>query len=294
MPEQAIYRAEVTHARSGAVRHRLRHEVFYLYVDLDRLPDMDRRLRVFSHNRFNLLGLYDRDHGPRDGRALKPWVEEHLKRAGLYDPGGRICLLSLPRILGYAFNPLSVYYCYDSAGALIAVLHEVRNTFGEMHAYLLPAHPDAGGVVHQETAKQFHVSPFIAMAARYRFRLTVPGARLTLGIRETMDDGSTLTAILAGHRVPLTDRALLRAVGAMPWMTVKVIAAIHWHGARLWLKGARYHRKPPPPEETVTVDAAHAPARVGGPRHSDVIRRGSGGVENNNALITSQEASSPP
>jgi DUF1365 family protein len=161
MPEGAIYRAQVTHTRAGKVRHRFRHSVFYLYLDLHVLDDFADRSRLFSHNRFNLLSFFDRDHGCRDGRPVRGWVEDQLKRAGLFDAEGRICLLTLPRMFGYAFNPLSVYYCFDRDDKLTAVLHEVRNTFGELHGYLLPAHPSPQGLVRQETAKGFYVSPFI-------------------------------------------------------------------------------------------------------------------------------------
>jgi len=253
MPEGAIYRAQVTHTRAGKVRHRFRHSVFYLYLDLHVLDDFADRSQLFSHNRFNLLSFFDRDHGCRDGRPIRGWVEDQLKRAGLFDAEGRICLLTLPRMFGYAFNPLSVYYCFDRDDKLTAVLHEVRNTFGELHGYLLPAHPSPQGLVRQETAKGFYVSPFMGMAGRYRFRLNVPAEVLTLGIRETTVEGTGLNAFLLGRRRPLTDWELLRALLSMPFMTIKVIASIHIQGAWLWMKGAKFHRKPPAPRESVTL-----------------------------------------
>jgi DUF1365 family protein len=258
MDDAALYRAEVTHARSGRIRHRLRHSVFYLYLDLDRLERTARRCRFFSCNRFNLVSFYDRDHGSRDGRPVREWINDQLDRAGLHDPRGRVFLLTLPRILGFVFNPLSVYYCFDRNERLIAVLYEVRNTFGELHGYLLPARPSLAGVVQQETDKRFHVSPFIGMKARYRFRLNIPGERLTLGIAETIADGGGLTACLVGRRRPFGDAQLLRALVAMPLMTLKVVAAIHLHAVRLWLRGARFYRKPPVPYELVTFGTSAA------------------------------------
>jgi DUF1365 family protein len=139
------------------------------------------------------------------------------------------------------------------------VLHEVRNTFGELHGYLLPAYPTPQGLVRQETAKNFYVSPFLDMAARYRFRLTVPADVLTLGIRETTAEGTGLNAFLRGRRRPLTDWELLRAVLSMPFMTLKVIASIHIQGAWLWLKGANFHRKPPAPRDSVTLGPRKGP-----------------------------------
>ena len=253
MDSPSIYRSEVVHTRTGRVQYRLRHSVFYLYLDLDRLEDTARGTRLFSINSFNLLSFFDLDHGTRDGRPIKAWVEEQLRRAGLFDPEGRICLLTLPRLLGYVFNPLSVYYCFDRSETLIAVLHEVRNTFGEMHGYLLPALPGSDGIVRQTIPKSFYVSPFIQMSACYRFRLTLPGETLDFRISESVADGSGLTALLRGRRRPFTDREILAAVLPMPFMTLKVMVAIHWHALRLWLKGATLHTKPRQPAEDVTL-----------------------------------------
>jgi DUF1365 family protein len=218
MHDPAIYRAEVTHTRTGPIRHRLRHSVFYLYLDLYKLDDFARRSRIFSRNHFNLLSFFDRDHGCRDGRPIAVWVETQLKHAGFFDPQGRIFLLTLPRILGYVFNP------------------------------------SPQGLVHQETAKRFYVSPFMGMDALYRFRLNIPAEVLMIGIRATTVEGIGLAAFLRGRQRPLTDWELLRAVFAMPFMTVNVIASIHIHAMRLWLKGAIFHRKPPAPRQTVTID----------------------------------------
>lgn len=268
MPSPALYRTEVIHARSGDVRHRLRHSVFYLYLDLARLEETAARTRLFSVNRFNLLSFYDRDHGARDGSPVKAWVEGQLRHAGLFDPEGRICLLTLPRLLGYVFNPLSVYYCFDRDDKLIAVLHEVRNTFGELHGYLLPARVGKDGIVRQTAAKRFHVSPFIDMAARYRFRLNVPGERLDFRISERSLGGAALKALMRGRRRTFTDNELFAAVLSMPLMTLKVIAAIHWHAIRLWLKGAPFYAKPRRPAGDVTAEAGPPEdhqAAAGGP-----------------------------
>ncbi len=262
MNDAALYRAEVTHARFGRVRHKLRHSVFYLYLDLARLDQVAQTCRFFSYNRFNLISFFDGDHGALDGQPAKAWVEGYLKRAGLYDPQGRIFLLALPRVLGYVFNPLSVYYCFDRDGQLRAVMHEVRNTFGELHGYLLPAVATAEGVVHQEADKHFYVSPFMAMKARYRFRLNLPGKKLILGIRESGADGTGLAACLVGARRSLDDWQILGAVLAMPLMTLKVISSIHLHAVRLWLKGATFHRKPPAPDEAVTLGMDAGGSRI--------------------------------
>lgn len=250
-PESALYIGRVVHVRHRPVTHRLRHRVFFLLLDLDELDSLDRRLRLFRHGRGGVLGFRDADHGARDGAPLKPWVEAALREAGLFDPEGRIFIACFPRMWGYVFNPLSVYYCYGRDGALRAVLHEVRNTFGELHGYLLPV-ADLGSVIRQTVTKAFHVSPFIPMEARYDFRLKVPGEKLSVVIEDYFDGGLGLTAALVGYRRPLTDRALALAIALHPLMTLKVMAAIHWHALRLWLKGVPVFRKPVPPAQAVT------------------------------------------
>jgi DUF1365 family protein len=246
MPESCLYRGEVMHRRLRPFDHRFVYRVSSLLVDLDALPALDRRLRLFSHNRFNLFALHDRDHGPRDGTALRPWVEQHLRAQGIALAGGRIFLHCFPRLLGYVFDPISIYWCYGADGALRAVLCEVKNTFGEQCSYVLPAPPgrDPRAPLRASCDKAMYVSPFIAMAARYRFRLDDPEARLELVIAESDRDGELLVASHTGERGRLSDRALLGAFLAFPLLTAKVIAAIHWQALRLWLKGARLEPRP--------------------------------------------------
>jgi DUF1365 family protein len=249
----ALYRGRVVHARARPA-HRLSARVFSLLIDLDELPALDRGLRRFSHNRWNVLSFYDRDHGPRDGTALRPWIEAQCARAGLDIAGGRVRLLCFPRLWGYAFNPLSVWYCHGRDGALLAVLYEVRNTMGDWHGYLVPAPPHApGALLQQRCAKLFHVSPLIGMEGTYRFRLAEPGARLSLLVRVMGPEGEIMAASPFALREALDDRAILGVVARHPLMTFKVIAAIHWHALRLWLKGARFHKRPKPPAESVSV-----------------------------------------
>lgn len=251
MTASALYFGEVVHARLRPRRHRLRYRVFALLVDLDELKHL--RLRLLSHNRFNLFSLHDRDHGPGEAAPLRGHVERQLAAAGIPIDGGPIRLLCSPRVLGYVFNPLSLYFCHRADGTLAAVLYEVSNTFGERHSYLIPAAPAADGTVRQSCPKRFHVSPFIAMAMTYHFRLAVPAESLSLRIRETDAEGTLLAASLTGRRAALTDRTLARAFLACPLLTLKVIAGIHWEALRLWLKGVPLHDRPPPPPRPVTV-----------------------------------------
>lgn len=243
------------HARLGQLRHRFVYRVFSVCVDLDELPALGRRLRLLSHNRWNLFSLHDRDFGPRDGRPLKPWITEHLAAAGIEARGGRVRLLCFPRLLGYAFNPLSIWFCYDGDERLVAVLYEVSNTFGEAHGYLLPVATDRapGEIFEQQCEKQLYVSPFMDMDATYRFRLGEPGERLAVRIDLENAAGRGFVAAHTARRRVLSDATLLRACFAYPLMTLKVIAGIHWEALRLWRKGAQLRPRPAPPSSEVTV-----------------------------------------
>jgi DUF1365 family protein len=255
MPSSCLYLGEVMHRRFTPMRHQFAYRVFSLLVDLDELPAIARSSRLLSHNRFNLLSVHDRDHGPRDGRALKPWVMDHLAEAGIDLSGGRVWLHCFPRVLGYVFNPLSLYWCYDASGALRAVLCEVKNTFGEQYGYLLAAggaNRDAG-FVRRHAEKRFHVSPFIAMDGRYDFTIASPEERLSVVIVERDARSPVMIATHRGRRVALDDGAMLRAWLAHPLMTIKVIVAIHWQALRLWRKGARLHPRPAPPVREVST-----------------------------------------
>ncbi|WP_395675226.1 DUF1365 domain-containing protein [Inquilinus sp.] len=253
----ALYHGRVVHARSGAVRHRFAYRVFSLLLDLDELPQLGAGLRGFGYNRRALLSFRDRDHGPRDGSPLRPWVERVLAPLGL-GPIGRVRLLCFPRLFGYVFNPLSIYYCDDAGGRLAAIIYEVRNTFGEMHCYAVPVDPARrpAAPVLQSCGKEFYVSPFIAMQAHYRFRLSPPEEGLSVLIRQSVAEGEVLVASLVGRRAPLTDGGILRAVLRHPLVTLKVIGAIHWQALRLWRKGVPLHRHTPAPAQAISVFAS--------------------------------------
>jgi DUF1365 family protein len=234
-----LYRGQVMHHRLRPTRHRFVYEVFSLYLDLDELDQVDRSLHLLSVGRRNLLSFHAADHGPRDGSALRPWVEAQLARHGIVDATARIVLLCFPRLLGYVFNPLSIYFCHGAGGAVRAIVYEVKNTFGEQHCYVFEATPANGRLAHA-CAKAMYVSPFIGMDARYEFKLRVPDERLLITIFEREPAGPVLTATYTGARRPLTDRELLRALRRNLFMTWKVIAGIHFEALRLWWKGVPY------------------------------------------------------
>jgi uncharacterized protein len=232
-----IYVGHVAHMRPG--KHRLRYAVFMLTLDLDELDALDARLKLFSHNRFNLLALHDRDHAGRIDQPIRPQIEAKLQEAGIAWDGGAITLLTMPRLFNYVFNPISVYFCRRRSGEIAALVHEVANTFGERHFYVLPAR-ETDGAVAQACDKEFFVSPFMEMNLRYEFRITPPGEAVSIAMIVRRGPEIALTASFAGEHRPLTDANLLRAWAGNPLMTLKVIAGIHWEAVKMWLKGVRY------------------------------------------------------
>ncbi len=237
----SLYVGEVMHARLKPMGHRFSYRVMSLLIDLDRLADADRQSRLFGVNRAALYSFHEADHGKRDGTSLRAWAQRCAAERGIDLTGGRVLLLCYPRLLGYTFNPLSVYFCYRAEGDLALLIYEVRNTLGDIHPYVLPVASseisDAG--VRQQQDKLFYVSPFIEMAMRYHFRILPPGERVQLRILETDREGPLLAATFNGRHRVLNTTELLRAFLALPLVTMKIMAAIHWEAMRLWLKGAR-------------------------------------------------------
>ncbi len=230
MMQSAIYEGAVTHTRISPRRHAFRYRVFCLLLDLDELDTLD--LRVFARNRAAWASFHDSDHG--DGRPLREWAEAQLAEAGI-EAGGPIRLLCYPRLFGFVFNPLSVWFCHGKDGALAATIYEVHNTFGERHCYVLRA----GG--NQECDKAFYVSPFLSLDCRYEFRIVPPSDDVTIAIRESEAGMPVLHAAFCGRRKALTDRALASALIRHPLMTFKIVAAIHYEAFRLWLKRVPAH-----------------------------------------------------
>ena len=237
MPTSAIYDGVVTHQRLRPKRHRLRYQVFSLLFDLDELPVLDRQLGLFGYNRPAPISFFNRDHGPTTDQPFRPWVEAHLRDVGLTADGGPIRLLCYPRIFGFTFNPLSVFFCYRQCGTLQAVLYEVCNTFKERHTYVKPVGDQAAVVVRQQCGKSLYVSPFNDMEADYHFRIVPPGLDVRIAIRQEDAGGLLLAAAFRGGRRDLTTNNLARMLARFPLMTFKIVAAIHWEALRLWLKG---------------------------------------------------------
>ena len=246
------------HRRLRPKRHRLAYRLALVLLDLDELEVLDQRLRLLSFERWNLFSFRQRDHGDGSAVPLRQQVARQLEQAGIAFDGLQVSLLTMPRLLGFAFNPISIYFCSRSGGALAAIIYEVSNTFGQRHSYLLEVAAQPGPLIHQAAPKRLHVSPFMAMNQHYAFRMMPPEERLAVAITSRDEQGPILCAVLDARRHPLSDAALLRTFAAMPLMTFKVVAAIGWEALKLWLKRIPVHHLPPPPAEPVTVIRAPA------------------------------------
>jgi hypothetical protein len=249
--DPAVCIGAVMHARRGAHARRFTYPVFYLRLPLARLGALGSPM--FRLNRFAPLALHFRDHGARDGSPPLPWIRALLAREGV-EADGEVVLQTMPRVFGFAFNPVSFWYCHDRAGGLRAVLCEVNNTFGEHHNYLV-AHADGRpieGCDLLRARKVFHVSPFFPVRGEYRFRFRSLGDVGSVAI--DYEDGGTdvLTTRLSGRAEPLAVPALMRALARFPLAGLSVLARIHWQALRLWAGGVRFFRKPAPPLQQTT------------------------------------------
>ena len=249
MTASALYTGRIRHRRTAGPRHTFTYRVWSALIDLDEVEQLARRLPIFAHNRFNVLSFHDKDHLQQGAMPLRQklarWLlEEHDERL----PDGPVLLLTNLRQLGYVFNPVSFFYCYEADGTLRTVVAEVNNTFGERYCYRLHGHTEPSQRAIRETvAKVFHVSPFQPLHGEYRFHLTPPGERLVTHIELHRDGGLAMDATFSAKRRPLTTSSLLATLMRHPHVTVHTISMIHWQALRLWLKRAPFHSKPEPP-----------------------------------------------
>lgn len=247
----ALYVGHVVHRRLADFDHRLRYRTWMLLIDLDAIEA--ERPRLLSRRRFSLLSWRPTDHGDGSGTPLRAQIEAVLAGAGVRLDGGPLRLLTMPRVLGYGFNPISVWFAYGADGVLRGLVHEVTNTFGERHSYAVPAGLGADGRARHATDKTHFVSPFMDQALTYEFEVHAPDDRVSVAILAKRDGRPLLTASFAGERRQLTDAALARLFVTHALLTFKVTAAIHWEALKMMLKGARYRHRSAPPKEPVTV-----------------------------------------
>lgn len=254
MQQAHICLGAVRHARLRPAKHAFMHGVYFLRLPLRAMGTADFGTRMLSRNRFNLLAFHDADHG--DGQQpLLDWITGTLQREGIGDADGEIWLQCFPRVLGYVFNPVSFWFCHRADGALRAILCEVKNTFGERHCYLLDTGEPMPYGVELKARKIFHVSPFCRIEGSYRFRFMQAqreqdGETITRVVARVDHDDNTgplLETSISGTAYVLTDSRAAKAFFTYPLLTFGVMARIHWHALRLWLKRVPFFRKPIPP-----------------------------------------------
>lgn len=233
-----LFAGTVVHKRLSPRRHGFAYRVFALALDVDEIDRLDRDLRLFSRNRRNALGFWDSDLGDKGPGTVGDKARRLLADADLARFGAYITLVCYPRVFGYVFNPLSVYFCRDEAGALGAVIYEVSNTFGERKSYVVETAGNSGdGATSQVCTKEMYVSPFTGADGRYSFHLVPPCDRVVVGVAFRGGRQAILKTHFRGQRVALSDRAIATMLLRHPLMTAKVITAIHFEAARLWWKG---------------------------------------------------------
>ena len=240
--ESSIYIGNVIHKRFKPKIHFFKYKVFSILIDLSEINLLDKSLKIFSYNKFNIISFYDEDHGPRDGTSLKEWVVKNLIENKVNTEEIKIKILCYPRIFGYVFNPLSVFFIYNKQSELISILYEVKNTFGEQHTYVFKINENKN-LIKNKCKKKFHVSPFIAMNCTYFFKILRPNNKISLVIDQYDDEGKLLYASQDGDRVDLNNKNLILSYLCHPLMTFKIIAAIHFEAFKLWIKGIKFIKK---------------------------------------------------
>ena len=251
--ESFIYNGHVIHKRFKPKEHFFKYKVFSLFLDLSEIKEIEKKISFFSYNKFNLISFFDKDHGERNGTSLIEWVKNNLKQFGLDTKEVKIKLLCYPRILGYVFNPLSIFFVYNSKSSLIAILYEVKNTFGEQHTYVFRTNP-SGKNVQNNCEKKFYVSPFMDLSSKYYFKILDPQNKLSVVIDQRDEAGKLLYASQDGIRSELSARNLILSYIKHPLMTFKIISAIHFEALRLWLKGIKLVKKEKKIKNNITIE----------------------------------------
>ena len=247
-----IYIGKVVHKRFKPKEHFFKYNVFSLLIDLDELEIINNEIRIFSYNRFNLISFFDKDHGPRDGSPVKEWVLKNLETINIFNKNVKIKLLCFPRIFGYVFNPLSIFFIYDDESKLISILYEVKNTFGEQHAYVFKTTDEK--VVQNNCKKKFHVSPFIEMDCEYFFKILKPDNKLSVVIDQYDKEGKIFFASQDGQAIEFNAKNLINSFLSHPLMSFKIILAIHFEAFRLWIKGVKLIKKKFKIKNNITIE----------------------------------------
>jgi DUF1365 family protein len=251
----SLYFGKVMHARLKPKLHRFNYSIFSLVIDLDKLDLADRKSALFSVNRKGVTSFHEKDHGPRDGTCLRTHIDNLLAEGDMARPA-KILLWCNPRVFGYTFNPLSIYFCYDSNNEVIALVYQVNNTFGESHCYIARVSnlTTENASIKNSAQKCFYVSPFLDMEMRYDFRIQPPTDNLRIRILEHDKDGPILSATFSGNERKLSSKNITAGICKTMGLTWKVTAGIHFEAFILWFKGIKLRRRPSPPENSSYID----------------------------------------
>ncbi len=248
-----IYTGKVIHKRFKPKEHYFKYNVFSLLIDLNELEEINKYIKFFSYNKFNIISFYDKDHGDRDGSSIKLWVKKNLRNIGIMTEDISIKLLCYPRIFGYVFNPLSTYFIYNKHSELISIFYEVKNTFGEQHTYIFKAQDEK--TVQNKCKKKFYVSPFIEMDCEYHFKTLNPREQLSVVINQNDKDGKLLFASQDGISKDFNNKNLIVSYLSHPLMTFKIIGAIHYEAFKLWVKRIKLIAKKIKLKNNITIES---------------------------------------
>ncbi len=249
-----LYKAHVMHHRLEPKKHSFHYNIYLFYLDLDEIDELSSRFRFLSRNKFNIFNFKDSEHiqlpreKPDSNKNIREHLIAYLKENEVLEEPGKIMLLTNLNTLGYNFNPVSFYFCYDKQGEALCAVVEISNTFREMKPYFLGKETFAAGAFHFNTTKYFYVSPFFDHDTNFDFNLPLPGEKLFIKIDDLKDDRKIFISTLTGKRDMLTDANMLRYFFSIPMITIKVIVLIHWNAMKLWMKKIPYRKKGEQPE----------------------------------------------
>ena len=256
LPTNCIYKGTLMHHRLVPREHKFTYNIFYTFINVDDLDHLKKKYTFFSYNHFNIFSIYDSDHGFRNKKTIKFWLKNILKKIGIKQMNTKIFLLTMPRIFGYAFNPLSIFFCYDLKGNIKAIIYEVKNTFNEQHCYVFKIKDSfSKKIIFKHTCqKKFHVSPFLDMKAKYNFTISKPGKNFNSSINMQKKETNIFLAMLKCKYQKINLKNLIFLLIKYPFLTIKVVLAIYYEAIKLFIfKKAKYVKKPILKNEITTI-----------------------------------------
>ncbi len=236
-----LYKCSVMHRRASPKRHAFKYNLFMFYIDLDELDLLDEKIGFFGRNRFAPYEFRDSDHYNPRRIGLKKSIESYIREQGIEEPIGNVRLLTHLRVWGHLFNPVSFYFVDNRAGEPLCSIAEVGNTFHEQKLYLIQTNADRNS--NARCAKEFYVSPFSELDTQFHFKIAEPNQRLRLAIDQSRNSEVYFRSALVGSKQPISSRALAMSALRFPFITIQIVAAIHWQAFLLFLKGVPFHRK---------------------------------------------------